>query len=392
VCTCISRCAISRDNRRGFAVNIDRSVFLAFVASMAGGACLTSAVVSGAQATGRAAAAIAKKQTGGQNAAQAPVGPPVAVVAGVDVLGVRIGMPSKQAIAVLKTKGVDVPPSPAHEGGLEGGGPNLGVRLGVTWTISPQLVHSISLGEQKPMLEATILSTLRAKYGALGTDVGSSPSTGFARAPTKESCLKGLIDKKGDCKANLARRKDSDPQHLQACLAEQWKDCEPYPFASMRPLTEGHAIAWHYDEHGHPLSEEALRRYCPRAPVCNQCQRPVAATPDWVARGLGGQELSRIYFQDRETLEIDQARCVSMSEDCSRAPTCKVVTVLAQFDASIAGGGTVPGGFSVRLWSDWLPQYDNDEQRRLQAEAQAAAEKKRREDELNAARQNQPQL
>ena len=72
------------------------------------------------------------------------------------------------------------------------------------------------------------------------------------------------------------------------------------------------------------------------------------------------------------------------------APDCKAIIVVAQFEGPDAAG-TVPG-FNVQLRSDWLLKRDNDEQRRQQVEAEKAAEKKRHDAEVNAARKNQPQL
>jgi hypothetical protein len=312
-------------------VNIDRSAFLAFVASMAS---VTLAHPGDAQ-----------------EAAQAAASAPVAVVPGVDVLGVRIGMSSSQASAALKKKGVNpvnVGPTPngpsveglvgwAREADLAAPDSNLGVHLTRT---SPQVVHTVWHAEKKPLLATAVASALRSKYGAHGIDIGVAPTKEFTRVQTKESCQKGFVEKEGgDCKAALARKKDTNPQHLQACVEQREKACNPYPAAAAQPLTGGHAILWRYDEHGRPLSQEAFDRYCPKA------------TPP---------------------------------------SPCKAITVLATFGSPDAVGAIQ--GYLVQLRSDWLLKHDSDEQQRQRSEAQAAAEKKRRDQELNVARQNQPQL
>jgi hypothetical protein len=266
--------------------------------------------------------------------AEAPAA--VGIVPGIDVLGVRIGMPITEATAVLKAKGITM--HPINEG-VDYLGQDQNTGIDVTKATPTQLVRLVSHAEPKRMFEGTVISALRTKYGANGVDVGSAPTKEFARAPTRESCLKGLDAKEGDCKASLAARKDSNPQHQQACVDEREKACKAYPPAAQQPLAGGHAINWYYDERGRSLSQDGFERYCPKT---------------------------------------------------SPAPDCKAIIVVAQFGEPDAAG-TVPG-FNVQLRSDWLLKRDNDEQHRQQVEAEKAAEKKRHDAEVNAARKNQPQL
>jgi len=379
-------------NQRAFLVNIDRSKFLAFVTSLAGGA--VSVVACGgapvpaqtvgtpsdtaapatpapaAPALASAAAAPGPSPTPAPSIAQAPAtavspsglpadapagaapgatdapappapsapdavdatGPAPGVVAGVDVLGVRIGMPISEAIAVLKARGLMVHPS--REGGDYVGG-DFQVAMNVMKTTPAQLVREVLQGDQKKMFASDVASALRAKYGGSGIDSGAVATKGFSR-PTRESCSKTL-DAGASCRAALAAKKDANPQHLQACVDDREQSCNTYPTADQKPQTQGgHAIIWYYDEHGHPLSLEGYQRYCPTGP---DCRAIVVST----------------HFGDPD------------------------------------GAGTIDG-YQVRLVSPWLLKRDNDEQHRRQVEAQKDAERKQRAEEINVARKNKPTL
>jgi hypothetical protein len=372
-------------------VNIDRSRFFAFVTSLAGGAASvvacggapvpaqtvgtpsdTAAPATAAPALASAAAPSGPSPTPAPAMAQAPAtagpssglpadapaaaapgatdapaapapsapdavdatGPAPGVVAGVDVLGVRIGMPISEATAVLKARGFTVHPS-SEGADYVGAGGNGQVAMNVMKTTPAPLVREVWQTDQKKMFASDVASALRAKYGASGIDSGAVATKGFAR-PTRESCSKTL-DAKASCKAALASKKDANPQHLQACAADREQSCNTYPTGDQKPQTQGgHAILWYYDEHGHPLSLEGYQRYCPTGP---DCRAIVVST----------------HFGDPD------------------------------------GAGTI-GGYEVRLVSQWLLRRDNDEQHRRQVEAQKDAERKQREEEINVARKNKPTL
>jgi hypothetical protein len=257
-------------------------------------------------------------------------GPAPGVVAGLDVLGVRIGMPIAEATAVLKAKGIH----PAGEGcGYAGN--NACININVMTTTPAQLVREISQTDSKKMFASDVASALRAKYGGNGIDSGAAATKGFAR-PTRESCSKTL-DARASCKTALAAKKDANPQNLQVCAEEREQSCSTYQTADQKPQAQGgHSIVWYYDEHGRPLSLEGFQRYCPPR-------------------------------QD-----------------------CRAVVVSAHF-GDPDGAGTI-GGYGVGLASPWLLKRDNDEVHRREVEAQKAAERKQREEEINLARKNKPSL
>jgi hypothetical protein len=378
-------------NQRAFLVNIDRSTFLAFVTSLAGGAVSVVACggapvpaqtvgtpsdtaapatpVPAAPALASAAAAPGPSPTPAPSMAQAPAtavspsglpadapagaapgatdapatptpsaldavdatGPAPGVVAGVDVLGVRIGMPISEATAVLKAKGLTVHPCGECPADYSAGN----VLINVMKTTPAPLVREVWQGDQKKMFASDVASALRAKYGGSGIDSGAVATKGFSR-PTRESCSKTL-DARASCRVALAAKKDVNPQHMQACADDREQSCNTYPTADQKPQTQGgHAIIWYYDEHGHPLSLEGYQRYCPTGP---DCRAIVVST----------------HFGDPD------------------------------------GAGTI-GGYEVRLVSQWLLKRDNDEQHRRQVEAQKDAERKQREEEINVARKNKPTL
>ena len=301
---------------------------------MAGGASSVVASAAAAQ-TGGAKAAPSPAAASASNAKGPRGGAPIAIVAGVDVLGVRIGMPDNKAIAALKAKGITASPSAEAGGDLvedrQGAlvSPNVELRVTLTKTTSPPLVAAVWYTDNKQMLEAAVVSAFRSKYGSQGFDLGVAPTNGFVRVPNQDSCLKSL-------------NQPSTQQQLQACIA--------------LPRPEGgHVIVWHYDEHGKPLTQAGFERYCPK-----------------------------------KVLEVGPVADSPVGPQPQPQPVCKAITVVARYSVADAAGAV--SGFSAELRSDWLLKHDSDEQRRQEAEQQAQAEKKRREAEVEAARRNQPRL